>query len=271
MNTSTSDTLTGPNPRQCERCGLEFQPKRPLEGYCSGRCRTLALEEWARDRSAEERKFWRDLFPFVETALAWVDSLPERYALGVLRDIHSGNTCRIRDYFRTQFGRESTPHELAALHNILTRSGTWRKPKDHDFPVGKYLRVAVWRRGQEILVEWGLPSRWRKLEALRAQREVRRRRAETRFAQELLDARLTDDAVEPGEAVSEMRRTLRSVALSSTQRDLMKLLKNGLSPAAALEELGLGWSVWQSLQRKARRALAKKTLGRVSSRRSDAA
>src|SRR5258705_13754518 len=133
MNDEAKDMIGVGDPQQCERCGLEFQPTRPLERYCSERCQTLALKEWARGRSAEEREFWRDLFPLVEKALAWVDSLPERYALGVLRDIHSGNIPRIRDYFRTQFGRELTHHELAALHNILTRSDAWREPIGTDF------------------------------------------------------------------------------------------------------------------------------------------
>src|SRR5439155_19703694 len=88
-----------------------------------------------------------------------------------------GDMLAVDLFFAVNLRLPMQPEYLAALFEILNRSPTWRKPGD-TVALEKYLRTAVWRRGQEVLALWGEESRWPRLEARKLDQEKRRRRAE---------------------------------------------------------------------------------------------
>jgi hypothetical protein len=251
MKGQTKGTIGVGDERRCGRCGLDFQPKRPLERYCSDRCQTMALEEWAHRLSADDRKFWRDLLPLVERALAWVDSLPTKYAEGVLHQIRVADNRRISEYFRSELGRDPTPHELLALYRILTRSATWRKVKGPDFPLTRYLRRAVRLEGRHIRDKWnrdGILTPQQEEMERRAAGELEGRRTRILGPESLLNRLAAQEQLAP---------LLARVRLSERQRILVTLmLDEGFTAADALRAAGFGKPVWQSLVQKLRRAAA---------------
>jgi len=158
----------------------------------------------------------------------------------------AGRASDLRFVFEFIVGLPVTPARILALHKIITRSPRWLE-FDGKETLNRYLHRAVLREGNKIQRAWEsdgvLPPEARRKEAKAARRMERSR--------------------EPGPMTSILRKEasarwrefivrLRTIA-SERDRQVLDLMEQGYEPAEAMRLLGLPWSAWQSLQRKARR------------------
>jgi hypothetical protein len=153
-----------------------------------------------------------------------------------------GNARHLEFAFRFIIGLAKTPARVVALYRIASRSTRWLE-LDGSESICRYLNQAVFKAGADVAREWEMDG------ILDAEQATREREAAREM--EKLRRRLRPHAPSR-DALARLRPTL-----NDRQRAVLDVMDaEGCGAAEALRRLGLGWSVWQSLQRKAKRRLS---------------